>query len=204
MSTLNQSTGYSPFQLRFGKSPRLLPPLVNLPKSNTNEQKTAQKIIEQLYLDIEDTKDNLRVAKINQSFYANQHHNPLHDYKEGSLVMLSTLNCCHEYKNGDDTRVAKFMPHYDGSYVITGTNKDASTVTLEIPNQPNVFPTFHTSLIKPFHDNDDIKFPSRSLKKPGPIEVERARIFRQQNIGPQKNWQRPLLPCALERLWARR
>jgi hypothetical protein len=29
MSTLNQSTGYSPFQLRFGKSPCLLPPLVN-------------------------------------------------------------------------------------------------------------------------------------------------------------------------------
>jgi Chromo (CHRromatin Organisation MOdifier) domain len=43
---------------------------------------------------------------------------------------------------------------------------------LEIPNQPNVFPTFHTSLIKPFHDNDDIKFPSHCLEKPGPIKVE--------------------------------
>ena len=31
MNTVNKSTGYTPFQLRFGKSPRLLPPLSVLP-----------------------------------------------------------------------------------------------------------------------------------------------------------------------------
>jgi Chromo (CHRromatin Organisation MOdifier) domain len=45
-------------------------------------------------------------------------------------------------------------------------------MALDLPNQPNIFPTFHTSLIKPFVDNDDIKFPGRSLEKPGPIVVD--------------------------------
>ena len=175
MSTLNQSTGYSPFQLRFGKSPRILPPLIKSPKSATTEQQSAQKLIEQLYLDVEDAKDNLQTAKINQSYYANQKRKLDFTYKVGSLVMLSTLNRHREYKNSDDTRVAKFMPRYDGPYVITGTNNEASTVTLDIPNQPNVFPTFHTSLIKPFYNNNNDKFPSRrsrTLEKPGPIEVD--------------------------------
>jgi RNase H-like domain found in reverse transcriptase/Reverse transcriptase (RNA-dependent DNA polymerase)/Integrase zinc binding domain/Chromo (CHRromatin Organisation MOdifier) domain/Aspartyl protease len=171
MSTLNQSTGFSPFQLRFGRTPRVIPPLVNPPPISASEHNIAQRIIEQLHLDVEEAKDNLRTAKINQSFYANQHRNTSPEYKEGDLVMLSTLNRRREYKNGDDSRVAKFMPRYDGPYVITGTNNNASTVTLEIPNQPNIFPTFHTSLIKPFFDNNDLKFPARSLEKPGPIIV---------------------------------
>jgi Integrase zinc binding domain/Chromo (CHRromatin Organisation MOdifier) domain len=171
MSTLNQSTGFSPFQLRFGKSPRIIPPLINTP-SPTSEHKSAQQIIEQLHLDVSEAKDNLRQAKIDQSFYANHKRSPSPLYSTGSLVMLNTLNRRREYKNGDDTRVAKFMPRFDGPYLITGTNTDASTVTLEIPNQPNIFPTFHTSLIKPYHDNDNSKFPGRTLEKPGPVEVD--------------------------------
>jgi Integrase zinc binding domain len=65
MSTLNQSTGFSPFQLCFGKSPRLAPPLINLPKDATAEQISAHEIIEQLLMDVEEAKDNLRTSKIN-------------------------------------------------------------------------------------------------------------------------------------------
>ena len=86
--------------------------------------------------------------------------------------MLSTLNCRCEYKNGEHTRVAKFMPCYDGPYVVISTNENASTVTLDIPNQPNIFLTFHTSLVKPFNKNDNDKFPSCTLEKPGPIIVD--------------------------------
>jgi Chromo (CHRromatin Organisation MOdifier) domain len=128
--------------------------------------------VDQLHLDVAEAKDNLRQAKIDQSYYANHKRSPSPSYATGSLVMLSTLNQRREYKNGDDTRVAKFMPRYDGPYLVTGTNTEASTVTLEIPNQPNIFPTFHTSLIKPYHDNDNSKFPGRTLEEPGPIEVD--------------------------------
>ena len=47
-----------------------------------------------------------------------------------------------------------------------------STVTIDVPTQPNAFPTYHTSQIKLFNINDKEKFPSRSLPKPGPIIVD--------------------------------
>jgi hypothetical protein len=172
MSSLNVSTGFSPFQLRFGKCPRIIPPLIKLPPNPNPEIVSAHRIIEQLHLDVSEAKDNLRTAKIDQSYFANKKRNPCPIYTNGSLVMLSTLNRRREYKNGEDTRVAKFMPRYDGPYIVVSANTNSSTVTLDIPNQPMVFPTFHTSLVKPFYDNDNNKFPGRTLEKPGPIEVD--------------------------------
>ena len=93
-------------------------------------------------------------------------------YKIGDKIMLSTLNRRNEYKTKGKQRAAKFMPHYDGPYVIIDTHFLASTVMLDMPNTPNLFPTFHTAHIKPWHTNDDVKYPSRTLALPGPIEVE--------------------------------
>src|SRR5277367_4621227 len=64
------------------------------------------------------------------------------------------------------------MPRFDGPYLVTDIHPDASTVTLETPNAPNLFPTFHTSLVRSFKPNDDSKYPSRTLEEPGPIEVD--------------------------------
>jgi hypothetical protein len=45
MNTTNASTGYTPFQLHFGKSPRILPPL--MPSDNeADEEPTACELIE--------------------------------------------------------------------------------------------------------------------------------------------------------------
>jgi hypothetical protein len=45
-----------------------------------------------------------------------------------------------------------------------------------MPNALSLFPTFHTSNIKPWKSNDDIKFPSPSrtpaVENPGPIVVD--------------------------------
>ena len=91
--------------------------------------------------------------------------------------MLSTLNRRKEYKSQGEFRVAKFMPRYDGPYHVIDTHDAASTVTLDIPNAPNIFPTFHTSHIKPFKQNDDSKWPSRTLEKPGPVGGEDSQEF---------------------------
>jgi len=60
--------------------------------------------------------------------------------------------------------VAKLLPHFDGPYPVIDTHPEASTVTLDLPNQPNAFPTFHIHLIKPFLPNDDEKFPHRAVR----------------------------------------
>jgi hypothetical protein len=63
MNTINASTGFTPFQLRFGKSPRIIPPLLALEEDNDNEP-TAREIIEQMQPIHLEAKDNLLEAKI--------------------------------------------------------------------------------------------------------------------------------------------
>lgn len=127
--------------------------------------------MEQISTDVADARDNLLLAKISQSFHSNTSRGPSVSYQIGDKVMLSTLNRRKDYKSTDERRVAKFMPRYDGPYLVVDTHKEASTVTLDIPNAPNIFPTFHTSHIKPFKQNNNNKWPARSLERPGPLFV---------------------------------
>lgn len=173
MNTLNKSTGYTPFQLRFGKSPRILPPILTVPKTDTDPATaTAAKVIEQM-LPIElAAKDNLLTTKIDQAHLANQHRNPKFPFRAGERVVLSTTHRRAEYKSEDGRRVAKFMPRYDGPYRILSTNEKHSTVTLDLGTNSQAFPVFHTSEIQPFHENNDTLFPGRALHPPDPVTID--------------------------------
>ena len=61
------------------------------------------------------------------------------------------------------------MPCYDGPNMIMNTDEHHSTVTLELPNAPNIFPTFHTSEVLPFIKNNPVLFPSQKFEEPPPI-----------------------------------
>ena len=91
--------------------------------------------------------------------------------------MLSTINRRKDYKNTEESRVAKLIPRYDGPYEVMDTNSNTSIVELHIPSTPNIFPKFHTSLIKPFQQNDDSKYPLRMLDAPGPVEIDREEEY---------------------------
>jgi hypothetical protein len=78
-------------------------------------------------------------------------------------VVLSTAHRHQTYESGNEPCVAKFMPHFDGPYKITATDEKHSTVTLDLPGQPTLFPVFHTSEVKPFKENDDVLFPMHAL-----------------------------------------
>ena len=60
MNTVNNSTGYSPFQLRFGKSPRLLPPILAAPPDADPATTSAHQQIERMLpLDLLGTTSSL-------------------------------------------------------------------------------------------------------------------------------------------------
>jgi hypothetical protein len=86
--------------------------------------------------------------------------------------MLNTLNRCREYINGDSSRVAKFLPQFDGPYIMLEAHPTFSTYKLTMPNNPKRFPVFHVMELKHFIPNDPNLFPSRQATCPGPIVSE--------------------------------
>ena len=92
MATMNKSMGYSPFHLHFGRTPHLLPPLINLPPNPSNDHLSAREIIENLQSDTADACDNLILAKLSQSHFANPKRLDGPPYKISDKVMLSTMN----------------------------------------------------------------------------------------------------------------
>jgi hypothetical protein len=137
--------------------------------SQSEETLRAKELITNLQIDVDKAKDNLLKAKVFQTFYANQHRSPDIPYKIGDKVMLSTLHCRQEFKKKGEKWAAKFFPRFDGPYIIIDTHTSTSNYTLELPNSPNTFPTYHPSELKPFLPNDGALFPSRELLQPQPI-----------------------------------
>jgi hypothetical protein len=171
MNTVNASTGFSGFQLRMGRSPRIIPPLVTpAPRDAPDEEKLAREIIDRLALDVAEAQDNLLTAKINQAEQANKSRRPDHNLNVGDLCKLSTSNRRRVYMSAKSGRVAKYMPRFDGPFKILDKHAEFSTYTLELPNEPGRFPVFHASEIEPYIANDDEKFPSRrKAKEPDPV-----------------------------------
>jgi hypothetical protein len=182
MNTVNASTGFTPFNLKSGYSPRLIPPLLQgngtphiivMPPDTTPEEVAARAMVERLEMDIQEAKDSLTAAKISQAHHANKDREPEPSFKVGDRVMLATSNRRREYTQAKKGRVAKFMPRFDGPYEITSCHPETSNYTLRIPNhRGDKANTFHVSHLKQHRGNDDGQFPGRALPRPGPIVTE--------------------------------
>ncbi|KAJ2925766.1 hypothetical protein H1R20_g11329, partial [Candolleomyces eurysporus] len=171
MNSINSSTGFSPFQLKSGFSPRVIPPfsLSDNPIPPSSELDLALATLERLRIDVLDAQDNLHRAKINQAKATNKHRNPDPHFQVGDKVLLCTKNRRREYLAGDARRTAKFIPRFDGPYRVVKAFADTSSYTLDLPASSNIFPTFHVSQLKPFIANDSQNYPSREHARPGPI-----------------------------------
>lgn len=84
-------------------------------------------------------------------------------------MMLSTMNRRMLFKKKNKNRVAKFFPRWDGPYLVTQTHLEASTYTIDMPNQPDVFHMFHSGELKLHIENDPVLFLSREFTQLGPI-----------------------------------
>ena len=172
MNTVNKSTGFTPFQLCFGHSPRVIPPLIPAKPSAMVAEIDEWHVIRRLELDVLEAQDNLLKAKISQSLQANKQCSLKFPFSIGSRVRLSTLHRRKEYTAKGEQRVAKFMPRFDGLYTIINLDEQHSTVTLDLPNSPNIHPTFHTSEVLPYIKSDTTLFPSRHFEEPDPITTD--------------------------------
>ncbi|VDC03695.1 unnamed protein product [Peniophora sp. CBMAI 1063] len=109
-----------------GCRPQVLPPLLDAATAakcavtfGALDTASAATIIKQIESQFYDTWDNLIATQVDQAASANKQCGQEHSkITKGSMVMLSTYHCCHEYVSGDEDRVAKFFSHFDSPYGI--------------------------------------------------------------------------------------
>ncbi|KAI0309048.1 hypothetical protein OF83DRAFT_1026351, partial [Amylostereum chailletii] len=112
MSTVNASTGFSPFQVYLGRSPRLIPPFTANLSSSTHidyasDAVRAEALLRRIQTDFQQASDSLLGAKADQAAFANHRRSPEIPYAEGDRVLLSTFHLRRDLKARDPTRVAK-------------------------------------------------------------------------------------------------
>jgi hypothetical protein len=169
MNSVNASMDFSPFQLRLGCSPQQIPPLIPLEHATLGAERTPADIISQIKLDVTEAKGNLLQVKVQQAHYANRQCRSGKIFFIGDKVMFSMLHRRNEYKKKREKRTAKFFPHFNGLYEIIRAHPETHSYTINMPNSPNVFPTFYIGKLKQFLLNNAALFPSWELLQLGPI-----------------------------------
>jgi hypothetical protein len=146
MNTINTFTSFTPFMLKSGHSPCLIPPLIApgshktstdsnpspLIRSDTevhaptsDGENTFLTVINQIASDLLDAKDSLMAAKISQAHQTNKDCAPVPTFNVGNRVLLAMASCRREYMQSKDGRVAKFMPRFDGPFKVTHVYPDS-------------------------------------------------------------------------------
>lgn len=154
-SSVNDSTGFAPFELTYGAMPRIFH------KTEITPFLGVKSFAEKTLTNLAIAHDSIIANCTFQTHYANRHRSPEEPLRDGDLVYLSTKNL-----NLPKHRARKLMPIYIGPYPIVKANPDTSNYTLKLPIEleaRNIHPTFHVSLLKPHIPNDDNRFPSRDV-----------------------------------------
>lgn len=102
MNTVNASTGFSPFQLHLGRSPKVILSLTTTATTLVTREfgdaaSTARNVLRQLDADTLEAQDNLRLAKMQQALQANKHCSAETPYAVDDLVLLSTFHRRRDY-----------------------------------------------------------------------------------------------------------
>lgn len=143
-SSVNVSTGVSPFELVFGKRPQLFP---SVPKM-IEAQLPVDVWLEKQESDWVCAQDELWASRVKQAVQHNKKRGVQSKLSENDWVLLDNAN----WQSGGGA--AKLKPKWEGPYRITHLFNDGQNATLALPNGDKRHPTVHISKIKIFHTED--------------------------------------------------
>jgi len=160
-SSPNESTGFTPFELMYGKNPQLAIDFTD----KTSHVPSAEQTIKDISESIKIARNQIIKSQEQQKKYADQHRKD-HQFKIGDLVLLNNRNL-----NPADRRSRKLAHKWEGPFPIISKFGNNS-FKLQLPNKMNIHATFHTSLLKPYRENDSDLFPNRVQEPPPPMVID--------------------------------
>lgn len=152
-NSVQASTGYTPFYLMYGDNP-VSPIDLIIPNSTYTP---VNKIITNLQSELQQAKDNIRIATDKYTQHANQSRLDV-TFKEGEMVLLKTTNLRVQAPDVAN----KLLPRYIGPLKIS---KVISPVAyqLDLPESMKCHPVFHVSRLQRYHESNNEQFPDRIL-----------------------------------------
>ncbi len=174
-SAKQASTGYSPFELDYGREV-LYPTDLLLNRLNEKEDHSSNSLIEIHRMKIRDAIEAMTTAKINQEIYANKDRRD-HEFKKGDKVFLRTRN----YLSGEQ----KFRPKkklsakWAGPFVISEVISHTA-FRLDLPPKWKIHNVFHCSNLWPAVVSDEFK--QRDKFQPPPDIIDGVEEYEVERI----------------------
>jgi len=141
-NTIKSSTGFTPFELNYGKYPNP----GSVPTAMTFEMPTMEDFVKGLRKSHESAKLALEKTAESMKKFADRKRAPTPDYTVGQLVMLSTANLSTEQT------CPKFTDKWTGPFEILEKLGEL-TYKLALPDQWSISPTFHVDKLRPYHQD---------------------------------------------------
>lgn len=123
-----------------------------------------RKFATQALINLAEAHDAIIENHVFQTHYANKQRSAEPQITKGELVYLSTKNL-----NLPKGHAQKLCPKFIGPYKVEAASPETSTYTLQLPKalqDRRIHPTFHISLLRPYHANNDALFSNRDQPEP--------------------------------------
>ncbi|KAI0991933.1 hypothetical protein K3495_g16254, partial [Podosphaera aphanis] len=144
-NAISTTTGVSPFYANYGFNPRLgiepqTPAAPFLSEAQRKEFFKAHEIANRFKSILDQLKALSNIARERYEKNANLHRSDAVKFRVGDMVMVSTEN----WEMGRP--VKKLNPRWDGPFRVVKASPQ--TVTVDLPNNVRIFPTFHVSNVQ--------------------------------------------------------
>ena len=167
-NSVHSATSFTPFFANSGYHP----------KSDTELAKSLSddpNVLASRLIEIGKTlRENLQQARENMKRFADTGRQPAPSYKPGDKVMLSTKNISTTQPK------VKWAGKWAGPYeVVKEAHSGSDAYVLKLPATLKIHPVFHTSLLKPYQQNE---IEGRVQEPPPPIEVSGEEEYEVEKI----------------------
>lgn len=143
-SSVQESTGFSPFYLNSGQHPTMI---TDLQFEQQQPNLAVNELLQRLQADVLAAQQSIREAQQRQTTAANKHRRDV-TYVVGDKVLLSTVNFSQEAGLSK-----KFKQPWIGPFVVEQVRPPVNCV-LTLPATMRIFNVFHVSLLKPYVESE--------------------------------------------------